>query len=236
MPKLLNVLAEQPVYTGSDVWHWPMNEGTGTTAAETINSLDVTITDASWGTNDSVNGMQDALGFNGSSTSCLKTSGGIGMGTGSFSTAFWIYNSVTSDSVAYDSRGGAGPTGIQIFIDYHVTNDEGILFRCWDIDGVMIIWTYVGVLPEDTWTHVAWTLNRTTTNTPGILYINGQYSSTLNHDTTGFKTLTPSSSGVVFGYDGSTMYLNGKLCDFWLFRNKVLTASEVLGLYKYLGD
>lgn len=230
MPKLINILGQRPTYSGSDVWHWPLDEGTGTTAAERINAVNLTIANGGWGTNDSINGMQDALAFNGTSTEVYKTSTVLGMGTGSFSIAFWLYSSRTTTSIGgiFSNKGGAGVPGYLCWLA-----DKLLTFRLYD-DDTTVSWLYSAQIPLSTWTHVAWTVNRTTTNTPGKLYINGLLNETLAQDTASLGSITPATANIVVG--SNLGYLQGKLSDMWLFRNKVLTANEVLELYKYLGD
>jgi len=241
MPKLLNILGQRPTYSGTDVWHWPLDEGTGTTAAERINAVDLTLYNTpTWGTNDSINGMQDALAFNGTNEYATRTSTILDMSTVSVSVAAWVYISRegTGANTVFGNLGGTDNKGFIISTEKDAsTSNHKITLTM--IGSSSKAWPFTYLVPLNTWTHVVVTINRPVSSyatIPGKLYINGAYYQEVGVGGTGLDSITPTDAAVVVGRAFGGNYLQGKLSDIWLFRNKVLTASEVLELYKYLGD
>jgi len=239
MPKFIYVPTDAGdiSYDSADTWYWPMDEGSGMTLGEDENSIDLVLSNGSWSSNGGPNGLISVPAFNGSSTEAESNATTIGLGSTSLSFAAWIYNSISADAIIYHNRGGSNDTGFQVDLGYHPFNDEEINFRLYNTSGVQRSFLLYGVLPKNEWTHVAFTLDRSTTNSPWAIYINGSLADSGTKDLAFFGSITPTSSGgVLFGSNETASFFEGRLCDAWIFRDKVLTASEVLTLYKYLGD
>lgn len=88
----------------------------------------------------------------------------------------------------------------------------------------------VGAIPLNTWKHIVITnLNSGTTGLK--MYINGVQTTTLATNTNSYTRMINTSSNVIIGSGASSHKHRGLLDEMYIWKNRELTAAEVLDIY-----
>ncbi len=197
------------------IGHWPMNENTGTTTADTSgNSNTATLMGGlpAW----AAGHLGYGLDFNGTGD-YLSLGKDIGIAGGTFTIASWVSWDGYSTGVA-TIIGGSDSGYVQFRINGNYGNETlELLSQASKSVGVS-----AGTIPTTTWTHVAVTFE----GTNYVFYINGSASGTGANATTFTSRNTRIGEQVFLWGEG----FSGTMDDVRIY-NRVLTGTEITTLY-----
>lgn len=197
------------------VGHWRLEEGTGTTAADSsgYGHTGILASGPTWTSGKVGSG---ALSFDGSNDYVSATESSALRLPGDMTLAFWFKHSGLSPS-GYSLLVGKGDSGHRNYMVLQEVSNTRLYFQQWDeINSNFVLLS--SVLSTGVWYHAT----ITESGTAAKLYINGSL------DVSGTRSITPptSSDPVRFGYAGWNAYYAGVLDDVRIY-NRALTAGEV---------
>lgn len=211
-------VSAQTVPTTGLVGHWAFDDGSGTTASDSVGSSPGTVFNGAAWTSGIIG---QALSFDGVDDYVGGFSGGLPTGPASFSV--WIKPTVVSGT--YDIIGRlsnwASAYGYGILING--SNVIGIA------DGGYSGWSYNLATPisANVWSHVVFTLDGWGASTTGKLYVDGVLKNTFT-GTAGQYASYPFNIGS--SANGAARLFSGDIDDVRIY-NRALSATEVQSLY-----
>jgi hypothetical protein len=237
MPNLMImpvVPVEESALGGGTAYHWMYNDGSGTTVAEEFHGKNLT-TNCSWVTTGK-NGTK-AGDFNGTNDYSYLSDSAMNVGRDSFSWAAWIYPNDTQPIHLHD-KGDYYPVLHGYHVYYTASGDPGsqVLVYADGVTSDLLNGSVTIGLNTGEWTHVAGSFNYS----DGVMkaYKNGNYVGQVDLGNPGGLPNGPDTTYVYYQcrQDYSPeKYSYTRLQDVWLIKGYVITASEALWLYKYLG-
>ncbi len=204
----------------SNTFHWTFDEGTGSTACESINGYDGTISGASWTTGE----IEGALSFDG--TDDYVDCGDVIFADGGeitsedFTVACWVKTSVSGTNQYVLGKGVNSNNKIYLNVQTNYT-----LFSA-KVDGADVVIcgnTSIGV-DSGEWTHLAIVAPRG--GTP-VMYING-VSQTLTHSVCNTGDIS-NSGNLCIGKLITSGYFDGEIDEVIIY-DRALSAGEVADL------
>lgn len=202
--------------TGLVGW-WKLDEGSGTSAADSAGTNTGTLTGGAAWIAGKVNGAVSTDGATG-----VVTSPGITVPS-SFSVSFWVKTTTTVATPTMVFSWGPAPR-CYFYISFFAMGSIACDNR---VDSSYSV-SSTFPINDGQWHHVVYTANVSLTSQ--TLYVDGNYQATLSH-----SMLSSATYPVTIGsnYD-ATYFFNGSIDDFRIY-NRVLTASEVSDLYYATG-
>lgn len=212
------------------VGEWLLNEGSGTTATDTVGTNNGTISGATWSTDVptkprlKTRNYTSSLNFNGSSA-FVNCGTGTDNTIANLSLACWVYlpkrGATNSTFMAKDSNSGG-----RSWVFRAATTNQ----LAFEVDGTGTFLQSSEVLPFGQWIEVVLTAgNVSGANQDYVMYVNGK----IFASGTKPKITANSTNGLYFGkrnYTGAEDYLTGNLADCRMW-NRTLSATEVSNMY-----
>lgn len=145
------------------------------------------------------------------------------MSTDDFSVSFWIYKTAAVSNY----QGLIGNWGSTPY--WYITINDGDMLHCVCNFGGGNISTYSDAnLPEDAWTHIVYTVDRSGSTT---LYINGSAQADTDDVSAGVAVELNNNNTLSIGLAGGTTWYYNGLMDEILLTKGILTQAEVTALY-----
>lgn len=226
-----NVLIQQnnnPTISNLNNWY-KCDEGSGTTLEDSSgNSYDLTHAGDQWSSN-GPNGIQGSFDPSGTAAQITDSAGDMELLGGDFSMACWIQKSAAVPTGPLVSRtknvGGSDYAGYYFNID--TTYWQLYIGR--STPGFETFQNTHGLGTSGGWYHVAFTFDLSEKECR--FYRNGTY---VNSDDSTASFRSEVSTVFFVGDSATILGFSGNMCDVRLYKT-LLTASEVLQIYRYLG-